>query len=52
MGLATKTDEFSEKFQKGVGVQKFMLQNLDLYTGLLSMKLTQRDFLGYVFKQF
>ena len=36
-GGATKSDEFSEKFQRGGGsfsIQKFILQILDLYIGL------------------
>ena len=37
-GHATKSDEFSEKFQRGAGsfsIQKIILQILDLYNGLL-----------------
>ena len=42
-GRATKTDEFSENFQRGrrkgggsFSIQKFILQILDLYIGLFS----------------
>ena len=37
MGKVNRSDEFSEKFRKGGGsfsIQKFILQNLDLSTGL------------------
>ena len=39
-GGATKTDEFSEKFQReGEKIKKIVLQILDLYIGLFSGKI-------------
>ena len=42
----TKSDEFSEKFQRGEGgfsIQKFMLQILDPETGLLEHDIEEKS---------